>query len=122
MDALYGLSITEKAKGGLKGGLKRLLYMCAFIPQKGQSLAGIFGGRMPPYIVEKVNRVPFSARNLSRLTLNLFQREGLFLGVEDPNQQFYHDTAAPGHWSAKLLKHPKAAQFTVVSHEAFGKC
>jgi pimeloyl-ACP methyl ester carboxylesterase len=32
MDALYGLSITEKAKGGLKGGLKRLLYMCAFIP------------------------------------------------------------------------------------------
>jgi pimeloyl-ACP methyl ester carboxylesterase len=55
-DALYGLSTTERAKSGLKGGLKRLLYMCAFIPQKGQSLAGIFGGRMPPYIVEKVNQ------------------------------------------------------------------
>ena len=32
---------------------------------------------------------------------------------------FYHDTADPKHWSAQLLKHPKAAQFTAVSHETF---
>jgi pimeloyl-ACP methyl ester carboxylesterase len=56
-DALYGLSVTERAKQGLKGGLKRLVYMCAFIPQNGQSLAGIFGGGMPPYIVELVRYV-----------------------------------------------------------------
>ena len=39
-DTLYGLSTTQRAKSGLKGGLKRLLYMCAFIPQKGQSILG----------------------------------------------------------------------------------
>jgi pimeloyl-ACP methyl ester carboxylesterase len=120
-DALYGLSTTERAKSGLKGGLKRLLYMCAFIPQKGQSLAGIFGGRMPPYIVEKVNQGSiFCSKSLPIYVHWIrFQQEGLFLGVEDPNQRFYHDTADPGHWSAQLLKHPKAAQFTAVSHEAF---
>lgn len=54
-DALYGLSATERARQGLKGGLKSLIYMCAFIPHKGQSLAGIFGGGMPPYIVDVVS-------------------------------------------------------------------
>lgn len=54
-DALYGLSTSERARQGLKGGLKRLIYMCAFIPHKGQSLAGIFGGGLPPYIVDVVS-------------------------------------------------------------------
>lgn len=40
MDALYELSIT-KVKSGLKGGLKRLLYMCAFISQKARALRGL---------------------------------------------------------------------------------
>ena len=58
-DALYGLSSAERAKAGLKGGLRRLVYMCAFIPQKGQSLAGIFGGTMPPWMVEKLHNAFF---------------------------------------------------------------
>lgn len=66
-DALYGMSTTERAKSGLKGGLKRLVYMCAFIPQKGQSLAGIFGGAMPPYIIEKVRADPPLLRRLADL-------------------------------------------------------
>jgi hypothetical protein len=52
-------STTERAKSDLKGGLKRRRYMCAFIPQKSHSFAGIFGERMPPYIVEKASKVTF---------------------------------------------------------------
>jgi hypothetical protein len=33
--------------------------------------------------------------------------------------RFYHDTADPQNWAAQLTKHPKAAQHTAVSHEAF---
>ena len=47
------------------------------------------------------------------------QQDGLFLSVEDPAKVLYADTADPQHWVAQLLKHPKAAQFTAVSHEAF---
>lgn len=66
-DALYDLSTTQRAQSGLKGGLLRLIYMCAFIPQKGQSLAGIFGGALPPYIVETVRaRYLYSTHNPTR--------------------------------------------------------
>lgn len=53
-DALYDMSVSSRAEAGLKGGVKRLVYMCAFIPQKGQSLAGIFGGSLPPWLEPKV--------------------------------------------------------------------
>ena len=53
-DSLYDLSTSSRADLSLKGGIKRLLYMCAFIPQKGQSLAGIFGGGLPPWLEPKV--------------------------------------------------------------------
>ena len=53
-DALYDLSFQSRTKSGLKGGVRRLLYMCAFVPQGGQSLAGIFGGGLPPWLQPKV--------------------------------------------------------------------
>jgi pimeloyl-ACP methyl ester carboxylesterase len=88
-DALYGLSTTERAKSGLKGGLKRLLYMCAFIPQKGQSLAGIFGGRMPPYIVEKVNQGSiFCSKSLPIYTEFDSSKKGYSLELRIPISDF----------------------------------
>lgn len=53
-DALYDLSLQSRSTAGLNGGIRRLVYMCAFIPQKGQSLAGIFGGGLPPWLEPKV--------------------------------------------------------------------
>jgi pimeloyl-ACP methyl ester carboxylesterase len=53
-DALHGLSLQSRTSSGLRGGVRRLLYMCAFIPQNGQSLAGIFGGGLPPWLEPKV--------------------------------------------------------------------
>ena len=46
-DALHGLAI------------KRLIYMTAFIPPSGSSLAGMFGGQLPPFItVDVCSRLP----------------------------------------------------------------
>lgn len=53
-EALYDTSISSRAKIGLKGGVKRLVYMSAFVPQKGQSLAGICRGGLPPWLEPKV--------------------------------------------------------------------
>ena len=53
-EAISGFGIEERKAGGKVGGVKRLIYMTAFIPQKGQSLAGIFGGGLPPFIDVKV--------------------------------------------------------------------
>lgn len=36
-----------------KGGVCNIIYMAAFIPFEGESLAGIFGGSLPPYLVPK---------------------------------------------------------------------
>lgn len=53
-EALHGLSLDEMTGAGQRGGVKRMVYMAAFVPRKGQSLAGIFGGRLPPFIDVKV--------------------------------------------------------------------
>ena len=44
-DALHGLAI------------KHLIYMTAFIPPSGSSLAGMFGGQLPPFITVDVCRL-----------------------------------------------------------------
>ena len=64
-DAIYNLSVTERAMHGMPGGVKRLIYMCAFIPQKGQSLAGIFGGMLPPWIADDVSRAALSTGRMA---------------------------------------------------------
>lgn len=49
-DALYGFSIEKRAEEKLKGGVKAIIFMAAFVPKKGEGLAGIFGGGLPPWI------------------------------------------------------------------------
>lgn len=53
-EALHGLGQENNKASGKAGGVKRMIYMTAFIPQLGQSLAGIFGGGLPPFIQVKV--------------------------------------------------------------------
>ncbi|GMG23517.1 unnamed protein product [Aspergillus oryzae] len=44
----YGGIVGTDALDGL--AIKRLIYMTAFIPPSGNSLAGMFGGQLPPFI------------------------------------------------------------------------
>ena len=45
---------------GKRGRVVGILYMCAFLLEGGQSLAGAFGGSLPPYVVVDVNHSPFA--------------------------------------------------------------
>lgn len=42
-NSLFDLGIEARRKEGLQGGVKAIIYMCAFIPLKGESLFGTFG-------------------------------------------------------------------------------
>jgi len=46
--------------GGLKGGVTRLLYMCAFVVPVGASLTGQLGGQLPPFIKVEARTETFS--------------------------------------------------------------
>ncbi|KAF2104210.1 alpha/beta-hydrolase [Rhizodiscina lignyota] len=97
-DALYDLSVEKRAAQNLKGGIKRLAYMCAFIPKKGEGLADIFGGTLPPWIQPQPNKT---------------------LALVNPENHFFHDTSDPEHWASLLVTHPTDAQSDPVSHEAW---
>lgn len=53
-DALYDLSLQNRSEAGSRGGVRRLLYMCAFMPRKDQSVPELFGGAFPPWVKIKV--------------------------------------------------------------------
>ncbi|KAE8390748.1 Alpha/beta hydrolase fold-1 [Aspergillus alliaceus] len=88
-DALHGLAIEH------------LIYMTAFIPPTGNSLAGMFGGQLPPFIT--------------------IDDEKDILTVPDPATWFFNDVPSEdaAAWAKKLVIHPKSAQFDSISHEAY---
>lgn len=47
--ALVGYSKEERSKKGLKGGVLRVGYMCAFMVDEGTSLHEMAGGKYPPW-------------------------------------------------------------------------
>ncbi|KAK2755935.1 hypothetical protein FQN54_005731 [Arachnomyces sp. PD_36] len=100
-EALFELGLEHRESIGKVGGVKRMVYMTAFIPQVGQSLAGIFGGGLPPFIEVKDD-------------------ENLLL-IPDAAPFFYNDLSPEDaeYWSKQIVKHPKPAQFTPIKHEAY---
>ncbi|CAG7999215.1 hypothetical protein PENNAL_c0094G01900 [Penicillium nalgiovense] len=88
-DALHGLAIDQ------------LIYMTAFVPRTGNSLAGMLGGRLPPFI-----------------TVN---DERDLLTVPDPASWFFNDLSPTdaAAWANKLVFHPKSAQSDPITHEAY---
>lgn len=53
--ALDGLDRTDREKAGKKGGVVKLVFISAFIPQVGESLISAFGGTPPPWYVRDVS-------------------------------------------------------------------
>lgn len=53
--ALEGLSKSERETAGQKGGVMKLIFITAFIPNIGESLIGAFGGMPPPWYVRDVS-------------------------------------------------------------------
>ena len=46
---------TSRESRGLSGGVKQILYMCAFLLPLGDSLGSAFGGKLPPFITVYVS-------------------------------------------------------------------
>lgn len=94
----YGGIIGTSAFSGLgpndrpgKVCVKALIYVCSFIPVEDESLAGIFGGALPPW---------------------LHPNDRGTIDVDNPIHHFYSDLAGERQqfWSAKLVCHPTDAQ------------
>jgi len=56
--ALDGMSKTEREKAGKQGGVVKLVFIAAFIPQVGESLIRTLGGAPPPWYVRDVSFFP----------------------------------------------------------------
>lgn len=57
--ALDGLSRAQREKTGQKGGVVKLIFLSAFIPDVGQSLLQAFGGTAPDWYIRDVrNLIP----------------------------------------------------------------
>lgn len=88
-NAFAGFGAADRKSGG---HVKALVYMAAFIPFENESLAGIFDGRLPPF-----------------LTPN---SEGT-IDIDDPQWHFYHDLSPENQndCANRLMVHPTVAQF-----------
>lgn len=88
-NAFAGLGAADRKTGG---HVRALVYMAAFIPFENESLAGIFGGGLPPW-----------------LTPN---DEGT-IDIDNPHFHFYHDLLPEEQddCASRLVAHPTVAQF-----------
>ncbi|KEF57719.1 uncharacterized protein A1O9_05637 [Exophiala aquamarina CBS 119918] len=79
------------------GGIVAMVYMSALIPFEGESLAGIFGGKLPPWLT------PDESTGLIR--------------VEDPAMHFYSDLSPSEqeHGIKEQVVHPITAQLSPIA-------
>lgn len=119
-EALFELGWEHRKAEGKAGGVKRMIYMTAFIPQMGQSLAGIFGGGLPPFIQVKVLS-RFEVLSERPVILKIMQDDENLLLIPDPAPWFYNDLSPEDadYWAKQIVIHPKPAQFTPVKREAY---
>lgn len=65
--ALHGLSRTQRQNNGQEGGVVKLVFLSAFIPDVGQSLLQAFGGQAPEWYIRDVCRLFLSAFHMLHL-------------------------------------------------------
>ncbi|KAJ5128869.1 alpha/beta-hydrolase [Penicillium atrosanguineum] len=97
--ALDGLSKTERQKEGKKGGVAKLVFIAAFIPQIGESLISAFGGTPPPWYIRDIENGTVTA--------------------SDPFWLFFHDVPDGQEWAATLRPHAWATKNTPATSAAY---
>ncbi|RSL43649.1 hypothetical protein CEP54_015007 [Fusarium duplospermum] len=95
MIASAALADFAMTTGSGDGGVANIILMCAFIPQENDSLAGLFGGQLPPYLTSMPN--------------------GTIVWT-DPIGHLYNDLVSKeGQWAEKLIvAHGHKAQYTPI--------
>ncbi|XHF96385.1 hypothetical protein AWENTII_000022 [Aspergillus wentii] len=96
--ALDGLSREERQKTGKPGGVVRLLFLSAFLPDVGQSLIGAFGGTPPPWYIRDANGT---------------------VTASDPFSLFFHDVPDGQEWAQTLRPHAWATKNSPATAAAY---
>ncbi|KAF9892328.1 hypothetical protein FE257_002105 [Aspergillus nanangensis] len=97
--ALEGLSKADRAKDGNPGGVVKLNFISAFIPDLGQSLLGAFGGEEPDWWI----------RDMENGTVT----------TTDPVGLFFHDVPDGALWAEKLRPHAYVTKHTPATAQAY---
>ncbi|PWY84797.1 hypothetical protein BO70DRAFT_361196 [Aspergillus heteromorphus CBS 117.55] len=97
--ALDGLSKAERQAAGQAGGVTKLIFLSAFIPDVGESLIGAFGGVPPDWYL----------RDESNNTVT----------AKDPYSLFFHDVPDGETWAETLRPHSWATKNTPATSAAY---
>ncbi|KAJ5095971.1 alpha/beta-hydrolase [Penicillium alfredii] len=97
--ALDGLSKSEREQAGKPGGVVKLVFISAFLPDLGESLIGAFGGTPPDWY----------NRDLENETVT----------ASDPHQLFFHDVPDGAAWAPTLLPHAWATKVAPATGAAY---
>lgn len=95
-NAMANLHRARDIDGRRSGRVTTLIYMAAFIPFEDQSLAGLFGGKLPPWLTSNPD------------TGNV--------DIDDPQWHFYSDLPKEEQdtWARALVRHPAVCQYEPV--------
>ncbi|PYH78200.1 hypothetical protein BO82DRAFT_435148 [Aspergillus uvarum CBS 121591] len=97
--ALDGLGKAEREAAGRSGGVIKLVFLAAFLPEVGQSLLGAFGGQAPEwYIHDEITNT---------------------ITVRDPVQVLFHDVPDGGSWAQSLRPHAYVTHTTPATNAAY---
>ncbi|KAJ5904186.1 hypothetical protein N7504_006569 [Penicillium tannophilum] len=97
--ALDGLSKTERQAAGETGGVAKLVFISAFIPDIGESLIGAFGGVPPDWYDRDETNGTVSA--------------------VDPYSLFFHDVPDGEQWAQTLRPHAWATKNSPATSTAY---
>ncbi|KAE8380331.1 Alpha/beta hydrolase fold-1 [Aspergillus bertholletiae] len=97
--ALKGLSRVERQKEGREGGVTKLIFISAFLPDIGESLIGAFGGVPPEWYVMNVENATVTA--------------------DDPYTLFFHDVPDGREWAKTLRPHAWATKNSPATGTAY---
>lgn len=113
------LGIRARAAKGEKGGVLRLVYMCAFILPAESSLGDAFGGKLPPIIKTEV-RCSLCCQLRYLNNFPVAQPDGSCMMI-DGRTRFYDqlDDAEAAKWLALCKPGPASAQLWRLSYTAY---
>ncbi|PYH94693.1 alpha/beta-hydrolase [Aspergillus ellipticus CBS 707.79] len=97
--ALEGLSKPERQSSGQPGGVTKLVFISAFIPEVGESLIGAFGGVAPDWYLRDEPNGTVSAK--------------------DPYTLFFHDSPEGEYWAQTLRPHAWATKNSPATDAAY---
>ncbi|KAJ5934625.1 hypothetical protein N7466_004172 [Penicillium verhagenii] len=122
--ALDGLSKTERQAAGETGGVAKLIFISAFIPEIGESLIGAFGGVPPDWYDRDVSQLynylslPISSLLGSPSHPRLQEANGTVSAV-DPYSLFFHDVPDGEQWAQTLRPHAWATKNSPATSAAY---